>query len=148
MPNAPEAHLAYWLRFVSNHVSQAFGHKLQARDVTVAEWVLLRSLYDQPSIAPSELAERLGLTRGAISKLTGRLEEKAFVVRTSSTSDRRYQVLALTPGGRALVPELAALADDHDAEFFGHLSPEHRTIVADAMKGIVQRHSLKGVPVE
>jgi DNA-binding MarR family transcriptional regulator len=148
MPNAPEAHLAYWLRFVSNHVSQAFGHKLQARDVTVAEWVLLRSLYDQPSIAPSELAERLGLTRGAISKLTGRLEEKAFVVRTSSVSDRRYQVLALTPGGRALVPELAALADDRDAEFFGHLSPEHRAIVADAMKGIVQRHSLKGVPVE
>ena len=53
MPSAPEAHLAYWLRFVSNHVSQAFGQKLQARDVTVAEWVLLRSLFDQPSIAPS-----------------------------------------------------------------------------------------------
>ena len=148
MPSAPEAHLAYWLRFVSNHVSQAFGQKLQARDVTVAEWVLLRSLFDQPSIVPSELAERLGLTRGAISKLAGRLEEKAFVVRTSSTSDRRYQVLTLTPVGRALVPALAALADDHDAEFFGHLSPEHRTIVTEAMKGLVQRHALKGVPVE
>lgn len=148
MPNAPEAHLAYWLRFVSNHVSQAFGQKLQARDVTVAEWVLLRCLYDQPSVAPSELAERLGMTRGAISKLAGRLEEKALVTRTSSAGDRRYQVLALTPVGRTLVPELAALADDHDAEFFGHLSPEHRAIVADAMKGIVLRHSLKAVPVE
>ena len=52
-------HLGYWLRLVSNHVSGAFAEKLAARDISVAEWVLLRELYDaaQP---PSLLATLLG----------------------------------------------------------------------------------------
>ena len=48
-----EAHLGYWLRFVSNHVSHAFSRKLFARDVTVAEWVVLRELYERDAVAPS-----------------------------------------------------------------------------------------------
>lgn len=53
-------------------MSHAFSRKVQARGVTVAEWVVLRELYDGDSM-PSALAERLGLTRGAISKLADRL---------------------------------------------------------------------------
>ena len=41
-----ESHLGYWLRYVSNHVSHAFALKVAARGVTVAEWVVLRELYD------------------------------------------------------------------------------------------------------
>ena len=40
------AHLGYWLRYVSNHVSHAFARKVEARGVTVAEWVLLRQLLE------------------------------------------------------------------------------------------------------
>ncbi|MGH7103573.1 MAG: MarR family winged helix-turn-helix transcriptional regulator [Acetobacteraceae bacterium] len=62
-------HLGYWLRYVSNHVSQAFARKVEAHGVTVAEWVLMRQLPDEKALAPSRLAERMGMTRGAISKL-------------------------------------------------------------------------------
>jgi hypothetical protein len=31
------AHLGYWLRHVSDHVSHAFARKLASQDVTVAE---------------------------------------------------------------------------------------------------------------
>ena len=37
-------HLGYWLRQVSNHVSQGFARKLAAQDVTVAEWAVMRVL--------------------------------------------------------------------------------------------------------
>jgi hypothetical protein len=47
-------HLGYWLRYVSNQVSHGFSLKLAAREVTVAEWVMLRELYDQDAMAPSE----------------------------------------------------------------------------------------------
>ncbi len=36
------SHLGYWLRYVSNHASHAFARKLDGRDVTVAEWVVMR----------------------------------------------------------------------------------------------------------
>ncbi|MEI9903207.1 MAG: hypothetical protein WDN06_03970 [Asticcacaulis sp.] len=45
-PSHLEAHLGYWMRFVSNHVSQAFARKVEAHGVTVAEWVVLRELFE------------------------------------------------------------------------------------------------------
>jgi DNA-binding MarR family transcriptional regulator len=143
-----EAHLGYWLRYVSNHVSHAFSRKVSERGVTVAEWVVLRQLFESVACAPSELAQRLGITRGAISKLVDRLESKALIARTADKSDRRRQALALTPKGRALVPALATLADDNDTEFFGHLDADERNHLIAAMKDIVRRRNLKTIPTE
>jgi DNA-binding MarR family transcriptional regulator len=70
------------------------------------------------------------------------------VTRTTSDEDRRYQALALTSRGRAIVPKLAAIADQNDAEFFGHLKAAERESIITAMREIVRRHGLKGVPVE
>lgn len=143
-----DAHLGYWLRYVSNQVSHAFSLKLAARGVTVAEWVALRELYDHAPLAPSVLAERLGMTRGAISKLAERLAGKALLTRAAGDGDGRLQSLTLTRAGRELVPELAALADRNDDEFFGDLDPAERAVIAAAMKRIVARLGLRGVPVE
>jgi hypothetical protein len=82
MPSSPDAsdltdHLGYWLRYVSNHVSQTFARKIEARGVTVAERVLMRQLLEEQALAPSRLAERMGMTRGAITKLADRLIAKS-----------------------------------------------------------------------
>lgn len=143
-----ETHLGYWLRFVSNHVSHAFSLKLQARDVTVAEWVMLRELFDGDGTSPSALADRLGMTRGAISKLADRLVAKNLIARTASSEDRRQQTLSLTVAGRKLVPTLSALADRNDAEFFGHLYPAERAALEKMLRDIVRRHDLKTIPTE
>lgn len=142
------AHLGYWLRFVSNHVSQAFARKVEARGVTVAEWVVMRDLFDVEAVAPSRLAERIGMTRGGITKLADRLVAKGLVTRTADPADGRAQTLALTPAGRALVPELAALADANDSEFFGALTPEDRAALTRILRGIVERRGLTRVPVD
>ena len=142
-----ESHLGYWLRYVSNHVSHAFALKLEGRGVTVAEWVVLRELYDGES-APSALADRLGMTRGAISKLADRLIAKELIVRRANAVDRRFQSLALTRQGRAALPGLAALADENDAEFFADLDLTTRETIAAAMKEIVRRKGLRAAPVD
>jgi DNA-binding MarR family transcriptional regulator len=143
-----EAHLGYWLRFVSNQVSHAFSLKVAERGVTMVEWVVLRKLYDCDAMAPSVLAEKIGMTRGAISKIVDRLEAKGLLKRTTSNEDRRYLALALTPQGRAIVPKLAALADRNDAEFFDHLNADERDAIKNAMQDIIRRQGLKSVPVD
>lgn len=142
------AHLGYWLRQVSNHVSQAFARKVEAQGVTVAEWVLMRQLLDEEALAPSRLAERMGMTRGAISKLADRLIAKSLVARAADPEDGRAQTLALTAAGRALVPRLAALADANDAEFFDHLAPEDRTALFRILRKIVEKRRLKSLPID
>ena len=142
-----ETHLGYWLRYVSNQVSHAFALKVQDAGVTVAEWVVLRELFDAKSM-PSALADRLGMTRGAISKLADRLEGKGLINREATEHDGRVQIFSLTTPGRELVPKLAALADRNDAEFFGDLDPSLRETIEIAMKGIVRRRGPKAVPTD
>jgi DNA-binding MarR family transcriptional regulator len=147
-PSFWEAHLGFWLRFVSNHISQAFKRKVESHGVTVAEWVVLRVLFAADNVNPSEIAERIGMSRGAISKLVDRVVAKRLVKCTVETSDRRYQSLTLTASGRKLVPILAALGDQNDAEFFGHLSDPERIGLISLLKDVVRRRDLKTVPTE
>lgn len=140
-------HLGYWMRFVSNHVSHAFARRLEGIGVTVAEWVVLRELYDVTSLPPSLLADRMGMTRGAVSKLAERLRAKGFIEREADPKDGRAHMLALTPEGRRLVPDLSKEADDNDADFFGHLSPEDRARMEFLLRDIVKRRGLKELPV-
>ena len=142
------AHVGYWLRFVSNHVSQAFARRLEVRGVSVPEWAIMRELYDAEQILPSVLSERVGVTRGAVSKIVDRLVAKKLAVRSKPSGDGRTQAVRLTPGGRRLVPDLAAIADANDASFFDHLEPEQRAEVIGALRSVVERHGLKGVPID
>ena len=141
-----ETHLGYWLRMVSNAVSQSFSRRVEAEGVTVAEWVFLRMLWDIDPVAPSLLAGRMGMTNGAISKLAERLIGKALVERRADPVDGRAQILSLTAAGRVLVPRLAALADVNDAAFFGTLSPEDRNDLERLLRKIVMDRKLTDVP--
>lgn len=145
--SALEDHIGYWLRYVSNQVSHAFSLKAQEQGVTVAEWVVLRELSDGARM-PSALADKLGMTRGAISKLADRLVDKKLLVREFAPEDHRCQILALTRQGRALVPVVAALADANDAEFFGHLDDATRRLIVATMRDIVSRKGLQSVPID
>ncbi len=140
------SHIGFWLRFVSNHVSHAFARKLDGSGVTVAEWVILREMYDSPSTSPSALATATGLTRGAISKLIDRLVQKKLVSRAEASGDRRFQDIKLTSGGRTLVPSLARIADQNDAEFFSQLSAEERERLVATLKKLVAANRLHKIP--
>lgn len=142
------AHLGFWLRAVSNRVSHAFAGKLAAKGVTVAEWVTLRALYGKDPMPPSRLAAEMGMTRGAITKLADRLIGKSLIVRATSRDDGRAQTLALTSQGTSLLPELAAIADRNDAEFFNHLTTDEREALKRLLKRLVERCQITTTPIE
>ena len=141
-------HVGFWLRFVSNHVSHAFARKLLLSGVTVAEWVVMREMFDEEEISPGVVAERIGMTRGGVSKLVERLVGKELVTRQDRSDDRRFQSIALTAAGRRLLPRLAALADQNDEEFFHPLSARERAALVAAMKKLVKAHGLQTLPTE
>ena len=141
-------HAGYWLRYVSNHVSHAFAQKVEAKGVTVAEWVLLRQIFEAVAANPSQLAASVGMTRGAMSKLIERLCREKLVARSHSGNDRHFQSVELTAAGKLLVPIRDRLADENDDEFFGHLKPDEKTSFLDLLQSIVRQHRWKDLPVE
>ncbi|MBK8198854.1 MAG: MarR family transcriptional regulator [Acidobacteria bacterium] len=140
-------HLGFWLRLVSNQVSQAFAARLDARGVTVAEWVMLRALYDAPPTAPTQLAETMGMTKGAITRLADRLIAKSLLLRRANEEDARAHTLSLTPEGKRLVPQLAALADANDQAFFADLSPAERAALEDTLRRLAARFGKTSLPI-
>jgi DNA-binding MarR family transcriptional regulator len=142
------AHIGFWLRMVSNHVSHAFAAKLAGKEVTVAEWCLMRALYGKEPTPPSRLADDMGMTRGAITKLADRLIAKSLIIREASANDGRAQTLALTDRGRGLVPDLAALADRNDAEFFECLTTNEREALRRILKSLAERGHMTAIPIE
>jgi DNA-binding MarR family transcriptional regulator len=142
------AHLGFWMRMVSNHVSNAFAAKLADKSVTVAEWSLMRALYGEKPTSPSRLADEMGMTRGAITKLADRLIAKSLIGREANAVDGRAQTLALTKRGSDLVPELAALADRNDVEFFACLTAGERTTLQRLLRRIVERSHMTAMPID
>lgn len=145
--SALTAHLGFWLRLVSNHVSHAFAARLSDQGVTVAEWCVMRTLYGREPMAPSRLADEMGMTRGAITKLADRLLAKDLLRRDANADDGRAQTLALTAQGTERVPELAALADGNDADFFACLTAGERQTLEALLRRIAERGRMSTVPV-
>lgn len=141
------SHIGFWLRMVSNHVSQRFARRLEALGVTVAEWVILREMFEAETTSPSALATATGLTRGAVSKLIDRLLAKDLVRRAEASHDRRFQDIGLTAAGRALVPRLATLADQNDEETFQHLAPDERELLVSTLKKLAAANKLDKIPI-
>lgn len=141
-------HLGYWMRTVSNAVSLRFARQVESEGATVAEWVFLRRLYDAGAITPAALTGRMGMTKGAISKLADRLVEKQLVERGEMARGQRGQRLALTRAGRALVPRLSALADRNDADFFDVLAPAERDELGRLLRKIAAGRNLTEIPID
>jgi len=146
--SALEVHLGYWLRRVSNHVSGAFAKALQERQASVAEWVVLNHVEEHPEIRPADLAETIGLTRGAISKVLDKLEKKRWLTRKTLEEDNRGQLLSLSQHGRRILPELREIADRNDQTVFDCLSAKEKAMLGQLLRKLTASNNISGVPVE
>ncbi|MET0791744.1 MAG: MarR family transcriptional regulator [Polyangiaceae bacterium] len=146
-PAPLDAHLGYWLRRVSNQVSGAFARALQQEQVSVAEWVALRLIYGEEARTSGALASVTGMSRGAVSKVVDKLEQKGLLARLTDSNDQRVQQLSLTRRGTRCVPKLAALADHNDAHFFGCLSVRERAQLLGLLAKLTDVHQLRDVPL-
>ncbi len=70
---------------------------------------MLVTLAEAPAegVRPSDLAERVLLTKSGITRLVDRLVERGLIERRVCPTDRRGQLVALTPRGRHLLRRAA-----------------------------------------
>lgn len=90
--------------------------------------------------APYVLADEMGVTKGAVSKLSERLCRKALVSRTTHKEGGRAQLLALTTTGNQLARELNLLAQETRLRFFGRFRATQLDVMFDMIKEIVAAH--------
>lgn len=85
-------------------------------DLTPVQFGALLVLSENPGIDQATLAGLIAHDRVTIGGVVDRLQAKGLIARTTSTTDRRARVLALTDAGTALLtralPEVRALQSD------------------------------------
>ena len=121
----PMALFARCNRFVTLSIRQLEA-TLADHGLSVGEFDVLSALRrsGEPFVLrPSELADRVMVTRAGITSRVDKLEENGLVERRRDPIDRRSEPIALTKAGRRLVDgALGAYLDDQTRLFSG-LSP-------------------------
>lgn len=125
-PSDLQDHLGYWLRKLSNHVSENFAARLGRYEVSVPQWVVLRVLFNHDSLPLKDIVTQIGVDQGSLSRMVERLNARGLVQRREAAGDRRAVAISLTPAGREIVPHLAREADENDLALFGQLPSAQR----------------------
>jgi DNA-binding MarR family transcriptional regulator len=82
----------------------------------------------------SSVADFIGLSLPAMSRLVDGLVEKSLMTRRPSDDDRRHVRLGVTLAGKAAIDEARQLAQAHMAGTLAELSPRQRATIANAMQ--------------
>lgn len=104
-----------------------------AYGITRREWSVIGQLYDNGSMPPSALAERMHRDRARTSRALTALIHKQLVLRTVPAHDRRSAVVSLTSGGRQLYEVLMPQVQAINAQILSVLQPEEAAIFDEAL---------------
>src|ERR671936_130051 len=108
----------------------AIAHQLA---MPLADVQCMGLLADGPS-APGDLAARLGLTSGAMTKVLDRLERAGYITRAADPSDRRRITIAADPDGLARLAAHYAPMGEKMSRYLDELSTADLTAVLAFMR--------------
>ncbi|MEL7312572.1 MAG: MarR family transcriptional regulator [Pseudomonadota bacterium] len=110
MPNSrSKLEQSAWLAVVQAYqvCTRQYTRMLSEFDLTVAQFDAMTRIEAlgeaQALVTPHEIAEAMLVTRGNLTGLLRRLQERMLVVTRPHPEDGRSVVCSLTPGGRALL---------------------------------------------
>ncbi len=101
------------LLLLGRHVDRALKETAERHGLQGSELLLLDVLSVAPegTLRPSQLRARLGVTKGAVTKLMNKLEQLGLVSRSASVTDRRISHVSLTQKARDM---LETILDRHE----------------------------------
>jgi DNA-binding MarR family transcriptional regulator len=102
-------------------------------EISIPHFRVLNFINRHPGESLSAIAERVGLSLPAMSRLVDGLVEHGFLSREPSAEDRRFVAIHITDAGRDLVRAARADAQNRLADVLAELRVEDRALVVEAM---------------
>jgi len=101
--------------------------------LSLPEARLVYEVAQAPGVTASEVGQSLGLDRGYLSRLVGKLVQGGLVDADADPADARRRRLSLSARGAALFAEMDAQADRETAQMLAPLHPLDRRAVVDGL---------------
>ena len=136
-PGDHGAELRLWLRLLtcSTLVETEVRRRLREEfDCTLPRFDLMAQLERaKDGMVLGEVSKRMMVSPGNITVLVERLVESGHISRTVSPTDRRVQIIALTPFGRAEFEKMASVHAEWIAHLFSGLAPKDGEVLLDKL---------------
>lgn len=90
------------------HAFECFASRhLRGQGLTPAQFSVLQALYAGPALSFKQLGEQTLITKGSLTGVVDRLEQKGLARRVASRQDRRSSLVDLTDDGRVIFARAA-----------------------------------------
>jgi DNA-binding MarR family transcriptional regulator len=109
--------LGYLLRRAQGAMHRDFMAAVADFGLTQKQAATLWLIQANAGVSQAELATSLGMDRATMMAVTDRLEDRGFVIRKRSSTDRRRQDLYLTPAGQTTLRKCKTRIGEHEQKF-------------------------------
>jgi DNA-binding MarR family transcriptional regulator len=129
------------LSFLVRQAHRAFVARLADRllpyGVSVAEWAVLRRLWQEEGFTQVDLAARMRMRKASLTAVLASLEHKGIMRRTKRGDDRRKYHLFLTKRGRDLKDELLPIGIAINRRAVSAIDPGETEMAARLLEKVI-----------
>ncbi len=145
---APGDHLSFLLVQLGLHGARRFGERLAPLGLEQRHAGMLIRLAVNQGRSQQALAEMIGVNATRMVFLVDELEKLGLVERRRNPADRRSYALYLTEEGVAVVDQVRAVTEEHEAEFAAGLTEDQRAQLVALLRVMAQQQGLppRGMP--
>jgi len=122
------------LREVCFLIKKVGRQVLRDFNITPAQFEVLQKLYFKGSMRMSDMSSELGVAKSTITGIVGGLEEKGYVAKERSSSDRRVILLSITPEGEKIIHSVIERRQAFVREMDKQMEDNMRTKLTEALK--------------
>ncbi|MCC8967926.1 MarR family transcriptional regulator [Bradyrhizobium sp. Pear76] len=119
-------HAGYAVRRFQLWIFQDFVKTLATVDIRPTQYSVMTVIGANPGLSQMAVAKRLGIERARLVHLLDSLEERDFVSRIPSATDRRSHALHLTSRGKTALAQFKRLAAEHERHVAEKIGNENR----------------------
>ena len=112
---------------------------IRALGLTPPQFDIVATLGNTRGMTATELGEKTLITKGTLTGVVDRLADRGWVERAAHGSDRRCQIIRLTPAGEALFARVFPAHLDHLAACFAGASASEHARWQTALRALEQR---------
>ena len=131
-PTAQRTDLASDLRVSVARLARRLRTARADHGLTLGQISMLVTLEKHGAMTAGELAAHEGIRPPSVTRTLATLDEQGLISRSVGDADRRQIVITITPAAEALLFEDRRRRDALLADLLEGLTPEQRTILADA----------------
>ncbi|MBE1491343.1 MarR family winged helix-turn-helix transcriptional regulator [Plantactinospora soyae] len=131
---------------VHRHSQKVLNDALRPLGIEERHFATMAVLDSRGPLTQRQLIDLLDLDKSSLGRIVDELERQDLAERRPVPGDRRAHAIHLSAQGRQRVGEAQQIAAGVGQQLFGHLPPEARQALDNALRQLLPRHGADGAP--